>query len=211
MLPGGDKSVAPSRGGFDNRDMRIVFTRATRGESIATIHRNDGVVVELPSYSRTHRVPHDLAHAVAERQFGLIDGVFGSIAAGAVFENMRVVAGRPRHDAAERSKRILAANKGSLTVAEVMAGVVHHAVERPTGTAVFEEARHDWGSVRPDPFPWAEAEVVAAVETLRELGGQWAALGPDGSLEFSWPDRLIGPVPRPAGKTRHPSPRRSTR
>jgi len=80
----------------------MVFTRAARGESITTIYRGGGVVVELPSYSRKHRVPHDLAHAVAEREFGLAGGVFGSIAAGAMFDNMRMPAGRPRHDAAAR-------------------------------------------------------------------------------------------------------------
>lgn len=69
-------------------------------------------MVELPSYSRTHRVPHDLAHAVAEREFGRADGVFGSIAAGAVFDNMRVIAGRPRHDAAARGRRVLTRTGG---------------------------------------------------------------------------------------------------
>jgi len=63
--------------------VRIVFTRVPRGESIATIY------VELPSFSRTHRVPHDLAHAVAERDLGLARGIFGSLAAGALGQYCR--------------------------------------------------------------------------------------------------------------------------
>jgi len=175
--------------------MRIVFARAARGESVATIHRNDGVVVELPSFSRKHRVPHDLAHAVAEREFGLADGVFGSIAAGAMFDNMRVVAGRPRHDAAARSGRILATNRRALTLAELMAGVLHRAVEGNAGIRATDDARRNWGSLRQDPFPWTDEQVITAGDALRDLAGRWATLGAGDGLEFRWPDRLIAPVP----------------
>lgn len=74
------------------------------------IHCPDGVVVWLPSYSRKWRVPHDVAHAVTERELGLAQGVFGSIASVAVFDNMQVVSGRPRHDARAVSARILRSN-----------------------------------------------------------------------------------------------------
>jgi hypothetical protein len=176
--------------------MRITFRRAPRGESIATIYRGDGVVLELPSYSRKHRVPHDLAHAVAEREFGLSDGVYGSIAGGAVFDNMRVVSGRTRHDAAVRSKEILRANKSALTVAEIMAGVLHHAVESPKGFVATAEVRHDWGIVRVEPFPWSDDQVNAAVEQLRGLADRWDELGPEEGLDFLWPDRLRSTLAR---------------
>ena len=113
--------------------MLIEFIRVDSGSTAATIHRRDGVVVALHGYDKKFRIPHDLAHAVAERELGLADGVFGSIAGGAVFKGMTVVSGKPRHDAAVRSKRLLDANSKALTRAEVMAGVVHDAVERPTG------------------------------------------------------------------------------
>jgi hypothetical protein len=189
--------------------MRIVFTHTARGGTVATIFRNDGVVVELPSFSRKHRVPHDLAHAVAEREFGLVDGVFGSIAAGAMFDNMRVLTGRPRHDAAARSRRILAANRRALTVAELMAGVLHHAVEEAGEVGVTETARHDWGIVSQDPFPWTDDQVTAAVEVLRDLAERWAALACGETLEFRWPDRLVAPVP-PPGTSHRRSERRGT-
>jgi hypothetical protein len=173
--------------------MRIVFSHADRGTTVATVHRPDGVVVRLPSYSVKHRVPHDLAHAVAERAFGLTDGVFGSIASGAMFDNMSVVSGRQRHDAAQRSKRILRANKRALTTAELMAGVLHDAVEGPM-TDPAAKARHDWGIVREEPFPWTDDQVREAVATLRDLANQWSELGPEGELEFLWPDRLVKTV-----------------
>jgi hypothetical protein len=176
--------------------MRIVFTRAERGESIATIYRPDGVVVELPSYSRKHRVPHDLAHVVAEREFGLADGVFGTVAAGGLFDNVKVVSGRTKHDAAARSKRILDANKHALTRAEIMAGVLHAAVEGTATRSPGPAARHDWGIVSQDPFPWTDAQVNAAVEVLREVMRAWER---DNTVDFFWPDRLVKPVPAAAG------------
>jgi hypothetical protein len=168
----------------------IEFRHAPRGECQAWVHRPDGVVVWLPSYSRKWRVPHDLAHAVTERELGLAEGVFGSIASGAVFENMRVVSGRPRYDARAVSARVLRANRRALSTAEALAGVLHQAVEhrRPVPQSAAREA---WGVVNQDPFPWTDADITRATETLRALGERWSGSGSDDALEFTWPHRLI--------------------
>jgi hypothetical protein len=182
--------------------MRIVFSRGDRGLTLATIYRPDGLVVGLPSYSVKHHVPHDLAHAVAERAFGLADGLFGSIASGAMFDNMIVVSGRQRHHAAQRSKQILRANKRALTTAELLAGVLHQAVEGPKIDPVAQ-ARHDWGILHEKPFPWRDDQVLKAVATLRELADRWSELGQEETLEFVWPDRLVklsGVGPRLPGR-----------
>jgi hypothetical protein len=113
--------------------MLVVFTRAAGGSTLVTLHRRDGVVVELPGYDRKYRVPHDLAHLVTERELELADGVFGSVAGGGMFSNMRVVSGKPRHDAGARSKRLLDANKRGLSMAEVLAGAMHDAAEHDAG------------------------------------------------------------------------------
>ena len=178
--------------------MLITFARALSGSTLATIRRGDGVVLELPGYDRKYRVPHDLAHAVTERELGMAGGVFGSIAGGGVFDNMRVVAGRPRHDAAERSKRLLAANKQSLGVAEILAGVVHDAVEHDE-TATMERARRSWGVFSTEPLPWSGQQVAAAVAALRELGVEFEATG---KVVLTWPDRLTSPMPAMAGTRR---------
>jgi hypothetical protein len=132
-------------------------------------------------------VPHDLAHAALERGLGLGGGVFGCIAAGAVFDNMRVAEGRPRHNAKTRSDRILRAAKRSIGVAEVMAGVVHEAVERRL-PAPPRKAREGWGVLEQDQFPWTDADIIRATDALRALDGRWqASLDP---LGFEWPDSL---------------------
>jgi hypothetical protein len=167
--------------------MLIEFVRVDGGSTVATIHRRDGVVVELHGYDRKHRVPHDLAHAVTERELGLADGVFGSIAGGVMFKSMRVVDGRPRYDAAERSRRILAANGGALTTAEVMAGIVHDAVEYAGGGRASAQGRIDWGIVRPDPHPWTDEQIGGAIRALTDLMTVWER---DGRIQLTWPDRL---------------------
>jgi hypothetical protein len=172
--------------------MLIEFSRVGQGATVATIHRRDGVVVELRGYSVTHRVPHDLAHVVTERELGLAGGVFGSIAGGAVFASMRVVGGRPRHDAAARSKRILRANARALTTAEVMAGVVHDAVEYGPGSDPHTKGRVDWAIVHPEPFPWSADRIDEAVRHLTDLAGE---LERTGAVAVLWPDRLTSPVP----------------
>jgi hypothetical protein len=38
--------------------MLIEFTRSSGGSTVATIHRSDGVVLELRGYDRKFRIPH---------------------------------------------------------------------------------------------------------------------------------------------------------
>jgi len=178
--------------------VRIVFHHDPRGECVARIYRNDSVTMELPSYSRKWTVPHDLAHAVAERELGLAGGVFGCIASGAIFSNMRLLQGRLRYDAAERSARILKAHRGSIGVAELLAGVLHDTVEHGRAGTPFDWARRNWGVLSPEQFPWTVDDVERATDVLRDQARQWQ--GAD-TLEFFWPDRLtvpVPPAPRPA-------------
>jgi hypothetical protein len=182
--------------------MLVTIARTATGSTCATIRRADGVVLELPGFDRTFRVPHDLAHAVTERALGLSRGVFGSIAGGGVFDNMRVVAGRrPRHDAAQRSRRLLAANKRELGQAELMAGIVHRGVEH--GIDSLAEAKAAWHAFTTGPFPWTDEEFRGAVAELTALADDY---NESGSIELTWPDRLTSPVPR--AEPAHPRGRR---
>src|SRR6185436_8690741 len=126
--------------------MHVVFVRGPTGSTVATVHRAVGVSLLLPGYDRKHRVPHDLAHYATERALEMPGGVFGAIAAGGVFENMRVVGGKPRHDAAARSKRLLDAHRQTLGMAELLAGVVHRAIEDGTPEQTTMLVRGAWQS-----------------------------------------------------------------
>jgi hypothetical protein len=182
----------------DAERVRIDFRRRAQGECVSVIHRRDGVVFELPSFSRKHRVPHDLAHAVTERELRISNGVYGLIAAGHIFPTMTVVGGKLRHDAKARSERVWKAYGSSITGAEVLAGAVHHAVESGRSKDVLDHARRSWGMVEQDPFPWTAVDITRALTALGNLAGQWESVGVDECLEFFWPDALTLPVPPPA-------------
>ncbi len=176
--------------------MHVVFVRGPTGSTVATVHRADGVSLLLPGYDRKFRVPHDLAHYATERALAMSGGVFGAIAAGGVFDNMRVVAGRPRHDAALRSKRVLDAHRETLTMAELLSGVVHHAVEDGTAGQAPALVRNAWHSLGTDPFPWTDDHVEQAVHTLTELTVEWEARG---TVKVTWPDNLVARLPESRG------------
>src|SRR5258707_909697 len=80
--------------GSQDRLMRVEFARRAGGGSLATIERPDGIRLLLTSYDRTNSVPHDLAHFVTERDLGLQRGLWGSIASGALFDSLQILAGK---------------------------------------------------------------------------------------------------------------------
>ncbi|MCP2274172.1 hypothetical protein [Actinokineospora diospyrosa] len=173
--------------------MRVEFQHDPRGESLTRVTRSDGIVLLLPSYSRKWRVPHDLAHAVTERELGIGTGVFGCIAAGAVFDNMTVASGRPKRTAKAHSSTLLKSVGRALNIAEIMAGTFHHFVEHnePISTAAVRSA---WGSMAESAFPWTDAEVAAAYRALRALDEQWTSTRDP--LAFDWPERLRADRPQ---------------
>ena len=173
--------------------MRVEFQHDPRGEAITRVERTDGVSLLLPSFTRKWRVPHDLAHAVTERELRIGTGVFGCIAAGAVFDNMSVVAGKPKRTAKAHSDALLKSVGRSLSVAEIMAGAFHHFVEhreRFSPAAV----RAAWGSLAESPFPWDDREVLAAYRALQALDAEWTST--DDPLRFDWPEKLRADRPQ---------------
>jgi hypothetical protein len=166
--------------------MQLTFVHDPRGECVTLIRRVDGAEFALLSYSRKHRVPHDLAHAVTERELGMADGIFGCIAAGAVFESMEQTAGKKRHDAKVRSARILKASN-SIGLSEAISGVIHEAVEKDWATP-HARVREMWGVAHPGPCPYPDTELDRATETLRDLSHRWQASSEP--LVFPWPKKL---------------------
>ena len=159
------------------------------------ILREDGLTVRLPGYDRKFRVPHDLAHFVAEREFRLARGVFGCIAAGAMFSNMSVVDGRQRYDARSRSRAVLKANGPELTLAECLSGVVHNAVEHQLDLGVaHRRLRDSWGALRTGPCPYEAADLRRTLDVLGQLTERWQELGPGEKLALRWDQ----PPSRPA-------------
>jgi hypothetical protein len=182
--------------------MDVTFHKRAGNRYFTTAARDDGVTVTLPGFDRTSAVPHDLAHFVAEREFGMTRGFWGSVAAGALFTNMPVT-GRQKPHAAERSKRILKAHAADIGLAEVVAAAIHAAVEddlRPE--VVLNRIRAHWESFNPTPPPVAVDGVAVAVAALRREARRWSAVSVNQDLTLNWPFRAEHlPAPRP-GKAR---------
>jgi hypothetical protein len=167
--------------------MQVEFAKRAGGGSLATIARRDGVRLLLTSYDRTNAVPHDLAHFVAERDLGVQRGLWGSIASGALFDSLQVLAGKRRHDDAARSAEIRRANADELSLAEVLVGAVHRSLEL-NNAAASREIERAWSSVRATPCPFPPDRRIAAVTELRRLGRRFGELDANGTLPLEWPD-----------------------
>jgi hypothetical protein len=169
--------------------MRVVFERHEPRRYRSLVHRDDGVVLLLPGYDRKYRVPHDLAHFAVERELRLTGGVWGTIAAGGVFPNMQVVSGRTKHDARQRSERVIRENRHELGTAEILAGVVHDAVERGDRGELCQRARGAWGVLNEEPFPYPDEALTAAADTLEDLAARWT--GRTFEVEWGQPPRAM--------------------
>jgi hypothetical protein len=174
--------------------MLLTFRAQGSNECVTTAERPDGVVVGLPPAGRKWRVPHDMGHAATEMALGLRDGIFGTIAAGGMFGGMTVLEGKPRHDAAARSERLLKANSSSLGDAELLAGVIHHSVEKESEQSPWEWFQRTWASRHAEPLPWTLDDVTAAQDLLRELERKWRKHGREG-VELEFPKELVSEVP----------------
>lgn len=168
--------------------MQVQFHRIDgNGGYAVIIRRDDGLTVRLPGYDRKFRVPHDLAHFVAERELGLAYGVFGCIAAGAMFGTMSIIEGRPRYDARARSRAVLRAHAAELGLAETLSGEVHQAIERGLDfPAAYRRVQNAWGVLRTGPCPYPAATIRRTLDVLVELGNRWRDVRPGQVMPLRW-------------------------
>lgn len=103
-------------------EIKVEKLDARRSQSVVT--RDDRVTVRVAGYGPSQPLPHDLAHYVVEKELGLRRGFWGSVADGAIFPGMTVLAGRQRPHARERSHALCKTNNRNLTEVEVIVGVL---------------------------------------------------------------------------------------
>jgi hypothetical protein len=103
-------------------EIRIEKLDARRSQAVVT--RDDRVTLRVAGYGPSQPLPHDLAHYVVEKELALRRGFWGSVADGAIFPGMEVLAGRQRPHARERSQALCKANSRNLTRAEVIVGLM---------------------------------------------------------------------------------------
>jgi hypothetical protein len=187
--------------------MEITFTRSGERTYTTLAHRDDGVLLQVPSYDRKFPLPHDLAHYVVERELGLEHGFWGCVAAGAMFPGIQVMSGRRPPHAASRSKSVIREAGQHGTEAEVLVGallgIMHEDLDEnwPAARSVLARA---WIPDKPSRGPLDAEEVRRVCAALREAQHRWQALAVGQSITVSWPvdrrNRKTTPVrtPRPA-------------
>jgi hypothetical protein len=109
--------------------------------------------------SDPRHLPHDIVTLVVERELGITDGFFGTVAAGGTFRSMR----KRRHAA---GKAVIARNRPGLTRAEVAVNTVRMEwlAGRPTSSsAALDAALHAWRAVPGGgtvSFEWPDGDRV---------------------------------------------------
>ena len=172
--------------------MEITFTKAARRKYQVLVRRDDGVVLEVPSFDRPARLPHDIAHYVVESELCLGCGFWGLLAAGALYPGVSVVLGRSRPHAAERSRAVLKKAGQHPTEAEVlvaiMLGIAEEGIDEDR-SAVSSRLNGAWQPRRPQRGPINHGDVERVCQRLREVESQWEALPVGESLTVRWPAR----------------------
>ena len=166
--------------------MEVKFTRRPDNGTVAEFSRPDGVRIRLSSYDRTSLVPHDAAHLLIERAFGLRHGVWGCLSEGAEFATVEIVDGRTKHDHRARSAVLLKEHAAELSLAERVVGAVLAGLEGDTRHLTRDVAA-TWSLARLAPPPDPEAAVRTALADLRDLQHRWAALRPGNTFALDWP------------------------
>lgn len=169
--------------------MEITFTKTDQRKYETLVRRDDGVVLSVPSPDRPASLPHDMAHYLVERELKLERGFWGCVAAGAVFDNLKVISGRRPPHAEDRSKAVIKAAGQQLAVSElylcVMVGVVRDGKENdwPVVCSRLDEV---WRPFKEPRWPVSAEEALRLGQAFREAEAQWQALPVGQSITVSW-------------------------
>ena len=170
--------------------MEITFTKTAGRKYEVLVHRDDNVVLEVKSFDRPVRLPHDIAHFVVESELSLKHGLWGLLASGVMLPNARLVSGRLRPRAAERSREVLKKAGQHPTEAEVLVsfimGIAAEGVDEDW-PKVRSRLSNAWQPRHSQRGPISHDEVRRACQRLREAERQWQELTVGESMIVRWP------------------------
>jgi len=181
--------------------LAVSFARTPRGGAKVTVRRDDGVIINVRAFGPREPVPHDLAHLVVESVLGIRLGLWGSIAAGAIFPGMEVVGGRLPPRARERSGAILKENHEDVVLAELAVGLVvnrmtgrRRALGKATGLisgggAQGQVGRALRGTEQMLPAAWV-AQVPNLCMAMTQMAERWNRVPVGGELAVTWSPSL---------------------
>ena len=169
--------------------MEITFAKKGLRDYQVVVKRDDGVLLKVQSFDRPILLPHDMAHFVVENELRLEHGFWGLLAAGVLFSNTRVAAGRVRPRARERSRSVLKEVGQQPIEAEVLVSVMLSiAEERVDEDWRKVQTRLDevWKPRKSQRGPISHDEVRRVCSELRSAEEQWRALSVGQSTTVVW-------------------------
>jgi len=159
--------------------VRMTFERMPDRRPVETlVERDDGVVFEMRGPGGGADLPHDLVHALVERELRVADGVWGCVADGVVWGSMRHVSGRQPPHAAERSARLKRERAAAVQRAEGLADVGGRLARGEEGLP---------GQVTAAGVP--PERLRPAAEAVRGSAARWGELRPGETWVLDWPPR----------------------
>jgi hypothetical protein len=163
--------------------MKVTFTKNEGRRYSIAFYRDHGpelVPRQAPGYDE--HLPHDLAHFLVEKEFGLRLGVFGQLAAGG--EGVFKASTNDRSARTRRSgRRIAEIGRADMARSERLVGLVQPLWELRSGRKPRTQPVVD--TTLATPF-----EITAMMEQFDKVSARWQALSPGESITLEWPDEL---------------------
>jgi len=155
--------------------LRAAFVRTAGGPDRIYVVRSDGSEVSwsFPTYG--DGLPHDLVHLVVESAFGLRDGFWGRVDAGA---DPRMINDQANRRGGADKYAAFGADRSELNVAEALAAAAG-------GEATVEAVRAACAKLAVAPPAGLDEERTREVrELLAALSERWRGLLPKGALNL---------------------------
>jgi hypothetical protein len=152
-------------------------------------------------YGPLKPIPHDLAHYVVERELGLRDGLWGSIASGVILEGMKPLSGKQQPHSREQSHTIQVANRRGILFAELAVGAVLQVIKGEPLEAILYVVDSPMMRLRTRADYDALAQRVRPV--VEAMVARWRTIPMGSALVVSWPDDQAVRIERHKRRSRH--------
>lgn len=178
--------------------MLVTFTRLAGSRYAVDVVRDSGPPAHLHVTSDVDDpLPHDLAHFLVEREFGLKLGIFGQLAAGGDAGTFWAAPSQRTGSSAQRAHRLLVAGRGQRGRSEQLVSL---------GIAAWEQraGRRAAAAVAALSAHFADADAPTLTRVVRafdDAASRWQVLAVGEALALQWPPELtLWARPRGVGR-----------
>lgn len=182
--------------------MQVTFTRLVGPRYAIDVLRESGPPAGMrvaPTFDE--HVPHDLAHFLVEREFGLKLGIFGQLAAGGDAGTFWAAPADRTARLAQRAHRLQVTGRGDLGRSERLVAVCvadwEHHTGRRSAPLLAAGALIDAADLTP-------ARLAVVTAHLDRAAAHWHDLAAGQTMTFDWPARLTVATRPPGGLAQQP-------